>query len=118
MPIAPEDIPDRPLTLTFVPLEAEGKPNVFAFACIFPSGTKITVSAPFPENGVVDIAMAKEFTTRVVQGCIERRDDDSVRHTNWASATAAIQRLLIEFNNKRGANATSGLVRPDGTALQ
>jgi hypothetical protein len=116
--MTPEDIPLHPQTLTFVPLEAEGKANVFAFLCVFPSGTRFTVAATFPVVGVVDMAMAKEFATRVVQGCIERRDDDSVRHTNWASATAAIQRLLIEFNNKRGAKEPSGLVRPDGTALQ
>lgn len=116
--IKPEDVPKYPQTLTFVPLEAEGKPNVFAFLCCFPSGVRFTVAGTFPAVGVVDINMAKEFATRVVQGCIERRDDVSVRHTNWASATAAIQRLLIEFNNKRGAKEPSGLVRPDGTVLQ
>lgn len=115
MPIKPEDIPERPMSLTFVPMEAEGKPNVFAFLCVFPTGTRFTVSAPFPEHGVVDIAMAKDFATRVVQGCIDRRDDTSVRHTNWASATAAIQRLLIEFNNKRKASAP---VVPEGRTLQ
>lgn len=118
MPIKPEDVPKYPQTLTFVPLEAEGNPHVFAFLCCFPSGVRFSVSAVFPKIGVVDIAMAKEFATRVVQGCIERRDDASVRNTNWASATAAIQRLLIDFNNKRGAKEPSGLVRPDGTVLQ
>lgn len=106
------------MTLTVVPMEAEGKPNVFAFLCVFPSGTRFTVAATFPAVGVVDIKMAKEFAARVVQGCIERRDDASVRDTNWASATAAIQRLLIEFNNKRGAAGASRLAAPDGTVLQ
>lgn len=119
MTIKPGDVPDRPMRLTFVPMEAaDGNPNVFAFLCVFPTGTKFTISTAFPEIGVVDPAMAKEFATRVVQACIERRDDTSVRNTSWASATAAIQRLIIDFNNKRGAKEASGLVAPDGRPLQ
>jgi hypothetical protein len=118
MSIKPEDVPTYPATLTFVPMEAPDNPHVFAFMCVFPSGVRFTISSVFPKIGVVDVAMATDFTKRVVATLLEKRDDVSVRHTNWVSATAAIQRLLIEFNNKRGAKEASGLVAPDGRLLQ
>jgi hypothetical protein len=118
MPINPAEIPQYPQTLTIVPLEAEGNPNVFAFMCVFPTGVRFNVSATFPPHGLVDVAMAKDFAVRVVHQLIEKRDDASVRNTNWSSATAAIQRLLVDFNNKRNYEAPSMLLGPDGRPLQ
>lgn len=118
MAIKPEEIPDRPMTLTIVPMEsAESNPNVFGFLCVFPSGTKFTVASVFPP-GVVDVKMAKSFAARIVQGCLERGDHASVDGTNWASVTAMMQKLLLDFNNKRGAKQPGRLVRPDGTLIQ
>lgn len=118
MSIKPEEIPERPMTLTIIPMAAaDDNPNVFAFLCVFPTGTRFTVACAFGE-GIVDPKMAKDFAARICQGCIERRDDASVRDTNWASVAAMMQKLIVDFNNKRGAAQSSGLVRPDGTPLQ
>lgn len=99
-------------------MEDPNNPNVFGFLAVFPSGTRFTISTVFPEVGVVDVAMATEFAKRMVATLRKKRDEASVRYTNWVSAAAAIQRLLIDFNNKRGAREPSGLVAPDGRPLQ
>lgn len=119
MPINPADIPDRPLTLTIVPMEAaNSNPDVFGFLCVFPSGVKFTVATVFPK-GVVDPAMAKDFAIRIAQGCLERGDEKAATETNWASVTAMMQKLLVDFNNRRAGRSldTPTLVGVDGRPL-
>lgn len=103
MPIKPEDIPQYPDTLTFIPME-EASRSVFAFVAIFPNGRRVGIRATYPP-GVVDVAHAKDFTEKLVEKLLMERDEAAVRNTNWASAMAAIQRLLVDFNTKRSAFA-------------
>lgn len=99
MPIKPEDIPQYPDTLTFIPME-EASRSVFAFVAIFPNGRRVGIRATYPP-GVVDVAHTKDFAEKLVEKLLMERDEAAVRNTNWASAMAAIQRLLIDFNTKR-----------------
>lgn len=119
MPINPADIPDRPMTLTIVPMEsADGDADVFGFLCVFPSGTKFTLGCRFGK-GVVDTSptMAKEFATKIVEALMQRGDEGSIAGTNWASVTAMMQKLLLDFNNKRGAQDAPQILGPDGRVL-
>lgn len=115
-PINPADIPVFPATLTIVPLEAaNSNQDVFAFLCVFPTGTRFTVATVFPK-GVVDPKMAKDFTIRITQGCIDRGDMKSADGTNWVSVTAMMQKLIVDFNSRRRGDALAQV--ECGTRLQ
>lgn len=108
-----EDIPAYPETLTFVPLEADSI-NVFAFLAVFPNGARLAVSATYPQ-GAVDLKHAQEFATKLVEKLLMSRDEASVRGTNWASASAAIQRLILDFNDRRNAALLASMRAPTET---
>lgn len=119
--IDPADIPDKPMTLTIIPMvEVNDDPNVFAFLCVFPSGTKFTLDCRFPA-GVVDTSpkMAAAFAGRIVEALGARGDEVSIATTNWTSVAAMMQKLLIDFNNRRAGKAigTPDLLGPDGRVL-
>ena len=97
----------------------DGNPDVFAFLCEFPTGTSFTVATVFPK-GVVDPKMAKDFTIRITQGCLERGDTRSANETNWVSVTAMMQKLIIDFNTRRAGKPadTPLILGPDGRPLQ
>jgi hypothetical protein len=93
-----QELPHKPQTATFVKMTSPDKPNIFAFGASFPSGTKLVICSALQEKQVLDPILAKDYATRVVDDLIKKNDWDSVHFTNWASATAAIQAIIVQFN--------------------
>jgi hypothetical protein len=54
-------------------------------------------TVPAPDS----LRAAKEFAAGLLQQLIEEGKVDDADRTNWVSLTAAIQRLVMDFNDKR-----------------
>ncbi len=102
----------NPATAVIVPAES-GRPNVFGLIIAFPkdpgeqSNVKLSiVSAPIKDHELHNPNFCKNFAEQVVDALQKRGRMDLVTTTNWASVTAAIQRLLNDWNAKRQAPTT------------
>ncbi len=74
-----------------------------ALAITYPSGaTKSAVwksQAPIPEP----LAAAKHYAATLLQGCLDEGRHGDANATNWASVTAAVQRIIDDWNAVRRA---------------
>src|SRR5664279_936534 len=84
------------------PAEAD-KPTIGGFIAEMPSGVRKSVSwdsqAPIPDT----LEAAKQYVSTLLQCLIDGRHMDDVERTNWASATAAVQKIIQDFNDKTRA---------------
>ena len=95
-------LPQRPQTTCFLPLEAKGRNDIFSFLVMVPSGIKFSVtSKPIKSGEYLALELAKDYSIRVVDELLKRGANADVNFTNWTSATAAIQKLIIDFNVKK-----------------
>lgn len=78
-------------------------PKVGGFRITFPSGLVKEViwksTVPAPDS----LKAAKEFTAGLLQQLIEEGKNDDADRTNWPSLVAAIQRMVMDFNERRRA---------------
>lgn len=76
-------------------------PTVGGFVITFPSGLHKEViwqsAVPAPDP----LRAAKEFTVGVLDQLLQEGKTDDANRTNWASVTAAVQKMVIDFNAKR-----------------
>jgi hypothetical protein len=88
------------MSTKLIRLEADD-PELGGFAIEFPSGVcKSAVwrsQAPFTDT----LTSAKEYATRMLQDCLTERRIDDAERTNWASVTAAIQRIVTDWSDIR-----------------
>jgi hypothetical protein len=54
-------------------------------------------TVPAPDS----LKAAKEFTAGLLQQLLEEGKTDDADRTNWVSVTAAVQRLVMDFNDRR-----------------
>lgn len=75
--------------------------EIGAFAIEFPSGACKALSwksqAPIPDA----LAAAKQYAATALQTCLDEGRHDDAERTNWASVTAAIQRIVMDWNEAR-----------------
>lgn len=88
---------------SLIQLERPGSASVGGFAITFPSGACKSVTwkseAPIQDT----LAAAKQYAASVLQACLDERRVDDAERTNWASVTAAVQRIIQDWNE--GARA-------------
>lgn len=86
---------------SLIRLESPNDQLVGGFAITYPSGcTKSVVwrsEAPIADT----LQAAKEYAARVLQNCLDERRIDDAERTNWASVTAAIQRIVSDWSDIR-----------------
>jgi hypothetical protein len=74
---------------------------VGGFAIAFPSGACKALSwksqAPIPDS----MAAAKHYASEALQTCLREGRMDDAERTNWASVTAAVQRIIQDWNEIR-----------------
>jgi hypothetical protein len=88
--------------MNLYPAEAvNDDPTVGGFIVIFDSG--ITKSIAWRQFEPIDATLdaAKAFTVKLIESLIADRCMDEVEGTNWASATAAVQKIIVDWNAKR-----------------
>lgn len=79
-------------------------PDVAGFVVEFPSGTRKSVAwrSKAPITPALDAA--KEYAAELLAArSSEPGGMDDVNRTNWASVTAAVQRIIMDWNDKTRA---------------
>jgi len=111
--ITQEELNQKPLTTTLVPMFDENRPNVFAFIARFPCGLNQAWAIVGPEH-VVDDAWIRGALEKVLEAMIAdlregrsepivKRNKQAFRETNWNSMTASVQKLLVDWEERRRA---------------
>jgi hypothetical protein len=78
-------------------------PLVGGFIAEMPSGVMKAVAwrSGAPIEPTIDAA--KQYVSELLQCLIDGRHMDDVERTNWASATAAVQRIVADWNERTRA---------------
>lgn len=66
----------------------------------FPSGVTKTVSWRQVSAITPTMDAAKQFTIKIVEQLQMDGNEDDVNVTNWASVVAAVQRIILDWNDK------------------
>ena len=81
--------------------------TIGGFLITFPSGVSEEVIwksfPPVPDT----LAASKETVTQLLDGLLQAGRIDDAERTNWASVTAAVQKLFIDFNERRRSSLYS-----------
>lgn len=75
-------------------------PSIGGFAIEFPSKNCKSVSWRSEAPIVDTLAAAKEYAAKALQTCLDEGRRDDAERTNWASVTAAVQHVIVEWNAK------------------
>ena len=76
-------------------------PEVAGFVVEFPSGTRKSVAWRSPAPIVPALDAAKQYAAELLATrSSEPGGMDDVNRTNWASVTAAVQRIIMDWNDK------------------
>jgi hypothetical protein len=67
----------------------------------FPSGKTLTASWVRRAPVIDTLTAAKDTTAKLLQQLIDEGAVDDADRTNWASFTAAVQRVISDWNDKR-----------------
>lgn len=82
----------------------DGDPNVFGFIIRLPSGRHKQVGMRISPNEVLAGDGYKHITTVLVDHLLHEADSSKdLNETNWVSVMACIQKLIIDWQAKRGA---------------
>jgi len=73
------------------------------FIAELPSG--VTKAVAWRSNAPIEPTLdaAKQYVTALIQALLDGRHLDDVERTNWASATAAVQKIVADWNEKTRA---------------
>lgn len=86
---------------SLIRLEAPADNTHGGFAITYPSGACKSLSwrsqAPIPDT----LAAAKHYAATALQNCLDEGRQGDANGTNWASVTAAVQRVLQDWNEVR-----------------
>lgn len=74
-------------------------PQIGAFAIEFPSGACKSVQWQSAERIGDTLTAAKKYASECLQTCLDEQRIDDAERTNWASVTAAIQRIIGDWND-------------------
>ena len=83
------------------PLEAvDGNPFVGGFVISFDSGK--AKSVVWQSEKIISPALdaAKQYTANVLEELAKENREADVRNTNWVSVTAAVHKLVRDFNGR------------------
>lgn len=75
--------------------------SVGGFLIVFPSGRSKSVHwrSEIPIHPTLEAA--KKYAASTVQTLLDERQTDDLERTNWVSVTAAIERIIKDFNSTR-----------------
>lgn len=88
---------------TLIRLESPDDPLVGGLAITYPSGA--CRSASWRALGPVgdSLGAAKQYAAALLQNCMDEGRLDDAERTNWASVTAAVQRIVMDWSDLRRA---------------
>ena len=93
---------------SLIRLEAPNDSTAGGVAITYPSGACKSLSwrsqAPIPDT----LAAAKHYAAQALQNCLGEGRSADANATNWASVCAALQRVLMDWNEVRRADLYGG----------
>jgi hypothetical protein len=95
------ELPENPPTAQFVLGEAEGQPDLFVIGCAFPHGHRFWLTCSVRSGAVLSPALCTELAKQACAELLRREAADQANFINWASVSAAIQKLIMDWNAKR-----------------
>jgi hypothetical protein len=66
----------------------------------FPSSIAKSITWRSSEPIIPTLDAAKSYAAQILQCCLDERRFEDADSTNWASVTAAVQRILSDFNDR------------------
>lgn len=75
-------------------------PQVGGALVTFDNGTRKLISWRAGSPIAPTLDAAKQYTVEIVQQLLDENREIAVRDTNWSSVTAAMQRIISDFNDK------------------
>lgn len=95
---------------------ADGKIEQGGFLLFLPSGKTKVVPWHVAKPITPTLEAAKEFVTKVVDSILKAEGIGSpdIQGVNWTSVTAAVQRVIMDFNDKLQAGITAKIIRDMG----
>ena len=82
------------------PAEHPDDPNIGGFIAEFDSGVRKSIAWRSQAPILEPLAAAKQYVSELLQCLIDERHMHEVEGTNWASATAAVQKIIIDWNER------------------
>jgi hypothetical protein len=95
--------PGRGCSTSLIAAESpQGEPEVGGFFVFLPSGETKSIAWRQPRPIAPPLEAAKQFTANLVQSLLDANTDAAradLDATNWASVTAAVQRIILDWND-------------------
>lgn len=79
----------------------DGDTTVGGFIAEFESGIKKVIAWRQDAPILPPLEGAKAFVTRLIEELLSQRHMNEVEFTNWASATAAVQKIIMDWNERQ-----------------
>lgn len=100
----------------------DNEPEIGGFIIFLPSGMTKTVHWRGTKPITPTLEAAKEYTTRIVDSLLRQgrgAGEADINGTNWTSVAAAIQRVILDWNDKIVGRINAKMVRDmvDGTVI-
>lgn len=98
------------------------EPEVGGLIVFFPSGRHLDLSWRAVQHITPTKEAALQYTGKLVELLNKASDqgdtsaDEDLRRTNWVSVTAAIQRIVLDFNSKLSAAISAKMASEYGPA--
>ncbi len=91
-------------------------PETAGFIVEFPSGTRKSIAWKSQAPITPTLDAAKEYAAKLLAArSSEPGGMDDVNRTNWASVTAAVQRIISDWNDKTRARLYAHVQAPEPT---
>ena len=81
----------------------DGKPEIGGFIIFLPSGATKVVHWNSTKPITPTLDAAKQYATELVDSLLKQHGTvscEDIQRTNWTSVAAAIQRIILDFNEK------------------
>lgn len=100
------------------PLEAPGNPQIGGILFVFPGGLRKTLQWDWPLPVKDSLGVSKRLAAQLLDDLMREGRGDEVRFTNWTSVTAAIQKHVKDWSEKRRQSlfALADAPKPDLTS--
>ncbi len=95
---------------------ADGDPETGGVIVFLPSGASLQIPWRSARPIQPTLEAAKLYAAKIIEHLIERGLTDDVNATNWASVTAAIQRVILDFNDGLKGAITRKIITDLGQA--
>lgn len=81
-----------------LPVFDASNPKIGGFIAYFSETNAVVVHWEYAAPIYPVLDAAKQYTASVIQHLIDKHDAESIRDTNWASMTAAVQAMIERWN--------------------